>query len=170
MNSNKSKTSCKRGFTLIELLVVVLIIGILAAVALPQYKKAVMKSKVITFRPILSTLRAAEEAYYLANGEYTDDFTALDVSVPCEVSTRDKSLASCGEDWVVDLLGEKGTLSGSLLVADYCPKAAMDAVACASGTNRELYLQAWLAHSSFPLVNRCSASTDIGKTVCRSIE
>ena len=64
MNSNKSKTSCKRGFTLIELLVVVLMIGILAAVAVPQYQKAVEKSKATQVIPLLKTLYEAQQAYY----------------------------------------------------------------------------------------------------------
>ena len=63
----------KQAFTLIELLVVVLIIGILAAVALPQYKKAVVKSRVATILPILSSMLKAQEAYYLENGNYTSD-------------------------------------------------------------------------------------------------
>ena len=72
----------KQAFTLIELLVVVLIIGILAAVALPQYQKAVLKSRYSTMKPIVKALIEAEEVYYLANGDYTLDLTELDVELP----------------------------------------------------------------------------------------
>lgn len=68
------------GFTLIELLVVVLIIGILAAIALPQYEKAVEKSRVAIIYPVVKTLAEAEKSYYLANGSYTCDFSQLDIS------------------------------------------------------------------------------------------
>ncbi len=72
----------KNGFTLIELLVVVLIIGILSAVALPQYEWAVEKSRAAEALAVLKTLRDAQEVYYMANGAYASDFTALDVEVP----------------------------------------------------------------------------------------
>ena len=69
----------KQAFTLIELLVVVLIIGILAAVALPQYQLTVMKSRYATLKNMTKAIADAEQIYYLANGTYTTDFTELSI-------------------------------------------------------------------------------------------
>jgi len=71
-----------KGFTLIELLVVVLIIGILSAVALPQYQKAVEKSRAAQAFVLGKHLAQAEELFYLANGRYTDDWDELGETEP----------------------------------------------------------------------------------------
>lgn len=71
-----------KGFTLIELLVVVLIIGILAGVALPQYTKAVEKSRATEAITLLSNIAKAETVYALGTNSFTNDLNALDIQMP----------------------------------------------------------------------------------------
>ena len=72
----------RSGFTLIELLVVVLIIGILAAIALPQYNKAVWRSRNVQLKTLVSAVTKAQQAYYLAHGEYAANIRDLDINLP----------------------------------------------------------------------------------------
>lgn len=72
----------KKAFTLVEMLVVVLIIGILAAIAVPKYQKAVWTSKYSTIKNLTNSIAQAEELYYIANGQYAPLFTDLDISIP----------------------------------------------------------------------------------------
>ncbi|ACC98571.1 PilE-like protein [Elusimicrobium minutum Pei191] len=80
----------KKGFTLIELLVVVLIIGILAAIALPQYQNSVLKSRFAQAYIMVKAMGDAQERFFLQSGAYAEKFEELDIDIS-------GTITSCGD-------------------------------------------------------------------------
>ena len=95
----------KKGFTLIELLVVVLIIGILAAVAVPQYTKAVDKARFTQVLTMMDSLKKGIDTFYLANGAVNilekDLLDAMDIEVTGIDCTTNTCTSDLGGGWSV---------------------------------------------------------------------
>ena len=155
-----------KGFTLIELLVVVLIIGILTAVALPQYKVAVMKSRLASILPLVASIKTAEEMYYLNNGQYTTNWNVLDVDVS-QCKGRYADVIRCGDFWI-----DPFTNSDLNLGILYCPGTTswMD---CGHSVNAARNLEyryfVWFANSAKPNQTECIGKTNVGKKVCATL-
>ena len=85
-----TQRNTRRGFTLIELLVVVLIIGILAAVAVPQYRKAVGKSRAVQVKTLMQSLYRAQQMCNLEQGTTNStnctQLSSLDIDIPFRCS------------------------------------------------------------------------------------
>lgn len=140
-----------KAFTLIELLVVVLIIGILAAVAVPQYQVAVDKARVSILLPVMRHVKEMEELYKLHNGQYTANWEELGADIPYTSINTSKDTITLGNGYTYHL-SKEGTywhVNGN------------------TGTGTA-YL--YLAFGTDPLEWLCyPANTDRGRKLCKSL-
>ena len=144
----------KRGFTLIELLVVVLIIGILSAVALPQYTKAVEKSRAAEALQILRYMHQQKEIYKLENGEGGATAPNEDVGIElgngfnCLFKSSDDEIC-CNKHWCYE---NSGILYGDRCVGFWGNVVAIrvdNATPSSLGEKTHLY---YLQYESSPCV------------------
>ena len=107
------------GFTLIELLVVVLIIGILSAVALPQYNLTVAKARFTQAKVSAEAIRKAQEVFFLENGRYSVDLTEL-VIQPTGCSILNNGAWCWNEHYTCFVNDTHRDGSGNLVPTVYC--------------------------------------------------
>ena len=149
----------RRGFTLIELLVVVLIIGILASVALPQYTKAVAKSRYSQLITAGKSLKDAMEVYYMANGNYPQYWGDLDIEFKgCTADPSARYMLWC-DNFAVDMF-KSNDVNLNLFDTHGLPNNGKNMPSTDLYNKAPAYYVVWLDNSPYPGKTECQSKVD----------
>ena len=162
--------SYKKGFTLLELLVVVLIIGILAAIALPQYRIAVAKAKVASMLPLMRAWKDSYTQWKLVHGEYYEGgsnggyptASELGINWPSDWLCPNNDKTYCyNDEWRCEInTGDNGDIQCHYKEIIYVQMYQGDDVA-SCGLNSEPF--------SNKVICTAANSSTIGEKVCKSM-
>ncbi len=107
----------KKGFTLVEVLIVVIIIGILAAIGIPQFASSIEKAKGGEARAGLGHTQTGEKVYFAENEYYTSNLSDLDITLTQRYWAFSISTPS-STTYTVTATRSGGTRAGQTLTMD----------------------------------------------------
>jgi type IV pilus assembly protein PilA len=140
-----SKKKGNEGFTLIELLVVIIIIGILAAIALPSFLNQANKARQSEAQTYVGSMNRGQQAYYLEQSEFGSDITTLGIGVPTQT-----------DYYTYATKGDTGTTASQATTTALRRKGAIkefSGIVWLTGSNGDKTSLAKICNSSSPTTN-----------------
>jgi len=156
----------KTGFTLIELLVVVLIIGILAAIALPQYQKAVERSRMAEAMQVLGDAASAQSVYYMNNNRFATTLSTL--------KNSDVEINDAGDAWwnMSFIAASRDGMAGESMslrrTGGMYEGGSLEIIVFADGSIAKVCTPPWSAHEGFCTIAQTGGYLEGGDEISHS--